>query len=175
MNVDDDCCALEESAKCQEGYKYSRGSKCWEGDGCTAYKTCCTKCDDPEVDCENKNDKWGQDAGSCHEGHRAIVAIIVAVIVGVVACGGIVGCVVCCVLYRRQQAHVSRHAPPPFVSQPYALQGQHAPPPFVSQPHQPYAYATSAPAATEMVVVQGTYVEPPAERPGVLPGTYLKS
>ena len=41
--------------------------------------------------------------------------------------------------------------------------------------HQPYAYATSAPAATEMVVVQGTYVEPPAERPGVLPGTYLKS
>ena len=54
--------------------------------------------------------------------------------------------------------------------------------------HQPYAYATSAPAATEMVVVQGTYVEPPAEvvvqgtyveppadRPGVLPGTYLRS
>ena len=40
---------------------------------------------------------------------------------------------------------------------------------------QPYAYATSAPAAAEMVVVQGTYVEPPAERPGVLPGTYLKS
>ena len=90
-------------------------------------------------------------------------------------------------LYRRQQAHVSRHAPPPFVSQPYALQGQHAPPPFVSQPHQPYAYATSAPAATEMVVVQGTYVEPPAvvvqgtyveppaDRPGVLPGTYLTS
>ena len=83
-------------------------------------------------------------------------------------------------LYRRQQAHVSRHAPPPFVSQPYALQGQHAPPPFVSQPHQPYAYATSAHAEAEMVVVQGTvvqgtYVEPPAERPGVLPGTYLKS
>ena len=41
--------------------------------------------------------------------------------------------------------------------------------------HQPYAYATSAPAATEMVVVQGTYVEPPADRPGVLPGTYLRS
>ena len=100
MNVDDDCCALEESAKCQEGYKYSRGSKCWEGDGCTAYKTCCTKCDDPEVDCENKNDKWGQDAGSCHEGHRAIVAIIVAVIVGVVACGGIVGCVARCSVLR---------------------------------------------------------------------------
>ena len=53
--------------------------------------------------------------------------------------------------------------------------------------HQPYAYATPAPAATEMVVVQGTYVEPPAvvvqgtyveppaDRPGVLPGTYLRS
>ena len=96
MNVDEDCCALEESAKCEEGYKYSRGSKCWEGDGCKAYKTCCTKCDDPNVDCENKNDKWGQDAGSCHEGDGDIVGIIIAVIIGVVACGAIGGSVTRC-------------------------------------------------------------------------------
>ena len=103
MNVDEDCCALEESAKCEEGYKYSRGSKCWEGDGCKAYKTCCTKCDDPNVDCENKNDKWGQDAGSCHEGDGDIVGIIIAVIIGVVACGAIAGSVTrCSVLWPRR-------------------------------------------------------------------------
>ena len=62
-------------------------------------------------------------------------------------------------LYNRKQAHVSMAR--------LAQANTHG--------HQPYAYATSAPAATEMVVVQGTYVEPPAERPGVLPGTYLRS
>ncbi len=77
-------------------------------------------------------------------------------------------------LYNRKQAHVS-------MARLARVQAN-------THGHQPYAYATPAPAATEMVVVQGTYVEPPAEvvvqgtyveppadRPGVLPGTYLRS
>ena len=78
-------------------------------------------------------------------------------------------------LYNRKQAHVSMarlaqantHGHQPYA---YATSA-----PAAAEMDQPYAYATPAPAAAEMVVVQGTYAEPPAERPGVLPGTYLRS
>ena len=157
LNTDEDCCTLEQAAKCKEGYRYSRGAKCWEGSGCHAYKTCCTPCDDFEDDCENKNSKWGEDT-DCDDDADGLAAVIVVVVVvvSVVVCCAVVGAVVFCAYHRRQAV---QSMAPYYGSQPF----------YESQP------PVLPPATTELVVVHGQLVEPaPAAGPAVLPGTFAK-
>ena len=86
MNVDDDCCALPQAAKCEFGYRYAKGKKCGAFWDCTAYETCCARCENAFVDCDNENPKFGDDVDCV--GTWGIFVIVGICVVLMCACSG---------------------------------------------------------------------------------------
>jgi hypothetical protein len=103
--VDDDCCALPESAKCEFGYRYSKGKMCASFWACEAFETCCERCENPFEDCESENDAYGGDVDCV-----GTVGVIIIVIICLVVLCSVLACVYCCVRRCRRDQNRAPYA-----------------------------------------------------------------
>ena len=78
--VDDDCCALTDHSACSPGYDLSKGDKCFEFFGCTAFETFCT----PSKNSSKVTMSDGDPGGGCEPDFGLFIGIGVGVTVFVI-------------------------------------------------------------------------------------------